>query len=542
MSKYARGDLFTEKMVGMYGYTKDVLSDIIENREMYEVSKESFVNESELLQLYDLAQSINSSDKEISEAILATCYWYIYHNFPQEAVNFTEEDEKGNEKLRMNLIADYLIKKYCIVSVNNISYLYINDRYYEDSHRIARDIVKVLKDNGYSDIRKVEPIVRDILFRVKKETMKFKEFPFNKKSEYLIPVSNGVVERKNLRILLPKSPVWGFTYALPVKFDPSAPTAPIKKFIESVVLDEDRKLLLQIPSQALMQNSNYQLSYLLTGDGSNGKSTYIRLLAKLVGKQSTTAVSLQELIENRFATANLQGKLFNLYADLPKTSLKDTGKFKILTGGDQITAEKKFSDSFLFENKAVFVFSANELPQVDDGTFAFWRRWAVVEFPYKFTPTISFEKELITQENLSGFLNLVIEDMNRIEQEGIIRSSKVVEIMELWKMRSNSAYAFIRSNIRKAANEWIPKNILWNEYNKFCTDNDFTELSKIKFRQQLEKEFPISESYIVKDREREVVLKGIAFVDFNKPIKEREKKPETKETTVASFEEPIENK
>ena len=534
MSRYARGDLFTEKMMGMYGYTKDVIEDIVENREMYEASKESFINENEVLQMYDLAQITSERDKEISEAIIATCCWYIYHNFPRDPINFTEEDEKGNERLRLNLIADHLIKTYCIVSANYISYLYINDRYYEDKHRLARDIVKILKDNGYSDARKVEPIVRDILFRIKNDTLKFKEFPFNKKSEYLIPVANGVIERRNLRILLPKSPVWGFTYALPVKFDPAASAKPIKDFIDSIVTEEDRRLLVQVPAQALMQNSNYQLSYLLTGDGSNGKSTYIRLLAKLVGEQSTTAVSLQELMENRFATANLQGKLFNLYADLSKKSLGDTGKFKVLTGGDQLTAEKKYADSFLFRNKAVFVFSANELPQVDDGTFAFWRRWAVIPFPNKFEPSVKFEEKLLVPENLSGFLNLIIEDMNRVEEMGIYRSSKVDEIMELWKTRSNSAYAFIRSRIRKVANDWIPKNILWNEYNRFCTDNDFTEVSKIKFRQQLEKDYAITETYIVKDRAREVVFKGIAFVDLNDPKKVE--RPETKETTLVEKE------
>jgi len=230
----------------------------------------------------------------------------------------------------------------------------------------------------------------------------------------------------------------------------------------------------------------------------------------------------------------LQGKLFNLYADLSKKSLGDTGKFKVLTGGDQLTAEKKYADSFLFRNKAVFVFSANELPQVDDGTFAFWRRWAVIPFPNKFEPSVKFEEKLLVPENLSGFLNLIIEDMNRVEEMGIYRSSKVDEIMELWKTRSNSAYAFIRSRIRKVANDWIPKNILWNEYNRFCTDNDFTEVSKIKFRQQLEKDYAITETYIVKDRAREVVFKGIAFVDLNDPKKVE--RPETKETTLVEKE------
>jgi len=371
----------------------------------------------------------------------------------------------------------------------------------------------------------------------KKETMKFKEFPFNKKSQYLIPVSNGVVVRKNLNLLLPKSPVWGFTYALPIVFDKNAPKEPVLKFINDIVDGEDRKLLIQVPAQALMQNANYQLSYLCTGDGANGKSTYIKMLKELVGMNSTTSVSLQELIENRFATANLQGKLLNLYADLPKTSLKDTGKFKILTGGDQITAEKKFADSFLFENKAVFVFSANELPSVDDGTFAFWRRWAVIEFPHKFKVSNRFIEELITPENLSGFLNLVIEDMARIEEEGLIRSSKVEEIMELWKMRSNSSYAFIKTRLQKSAKDSIPKNLLWAEYNKYCIDNDFTEMSKIRFKQQLEKEFAVAEGYEMKGAERMLVVKGITFVDLNAP----KKKPEdhTVKTKIDTFEDKI---
>lgn len=523
-------------MINLYGYCKDTLDEILAARTMYEETPENFPTEIELLRIYDLHTATKESNKEVSDAILATAYWFIYHNFNHEVPSFTEQDEKGNERLRLNLIADYLIKEFTIISSNNIAYIYIDDRYYEDTHRIAKSIVKILKESGYSDVRKIEPIVRDIVFRIKKETMKFKEFPFNKKSEYLIPVSNGVVVRKNQNVLLPKSPVWGFTYALPVTYDPTAPIEAIKKFISDIVDADDQKLLMQVPAQALMQNSNYQLSYLLTGDGANGKSTYIKLLGCLVGKFSTTSVSLQELIENRFAAADLQGKLLNLYADLPKTSLRDTGKFKILTGGDQLSAEKKFADRFQFENKAVFVFSANELPQVDDGTYAFWRRWAVIEFPHKFKVSSNFVENLITPQNLSGFLNLVIAEMNRIEEENLIRSSKVDDIMEIWKMRSNSAYAFIKTRIKKAGNEWIAKNVLWNEYNKYCVDNDFTEMSKIKFRQQLEKEYAVSETYIVKDREREVVLKGIAFVDLNAPKKRVE--TTTVATTVKEFEEP----
>jgi putative DNA primase/helicase len=402
-----------------------------------------------------------------------------------------------------------------IIYWKKMRFVFDNGLFVIDDNRVETEIENVLRNDGYSDKKHIAHIVTEEIKKLSwRCNINSENLPFNIHDGKLIPCKNGVVIRSNMDFV-PNSPSFGFMYQLQAMYNPSDSPEPIEKFINDIVDGDDRKLLVQVPAQALMQNANYQLSYCLIGDGSNGKSTYIQLIKELVGKGSTTSVSLQELLENRFASANLQGKLFNLYADLPKTSLKDTGKFKILTGGDQISAERKFCDSFLLENKAVFVFSANELPTVDDGTFAFWRRWAIIEFPYKFKVSNRFIEELITPENLSGFLNIVIEAMNRIENEGILRSSKAEEIMEIWKMRSNSAYAFIKTRLKKSAAEWIPKNVLWSEYNKYCIDNDLTEMSKIKFRQQLEKEFLISETYVQKDREREIVVKGIAFKDLN---------------------------
>jgi len=54
MSRYNRGDLFTDKVINLYGYTKDVLDDILQNRKMYDESPESFPTEIELLRIYDL--------------------------------------------------------------------------------------------------------------------------------------------------------------------------------------------------------------------------------------------------------------------------------------------------------------------------------------------------------------------------------------------------------------------------------------------------------------------------------------------------------
>jgi P4 family phage/plasmid primase-like protien len=512
-------NFFIDMMMDYYGYCNDVLVDIVENRKIYEENGDQFPTEMELLKLFDLYKKYLNINKCISNSLLVHCYWYIYNNFQHDVPNFIETDEKGKDTVRKNLLADYLIKKYMIIYWKTIRYTFDNGKFSEDSNSIEREIESILREVGYSDKKFIVHLVNEIKSKISwRCDYKNEISPFNIHEGKLIPCNNCTITRLH-KDILPNSPAFGFMYKIQADYDPSAPTEPIKKFISEIVDGEDQKLLIQVPAQALMQNANYQLSYLCTGDGANGKSTYIKLLKELVGIGSTTAVSLQEILENRFSTANLHGKLLNLYADLPKTSLKDTGKFKILTGGDQIGAEKKFKDSFLFENKSVFVFSANELPSVTDGTFAFWRRWAIIEFPHQFKVSNKYIDELITPKNLSGFLNLIIEDMNRIANEGIIRSSKAEEIMELWKMRSNSSYAFIKTRLQKSPRDAIPKNLIWAEYNKYCIDNDFTEMSKIRFKQELEREFAIEEKYEQKGRERQWIIRGISFIDLNAPKK-----------------------
>ncbi len=74
-------------------------------------------------------------------------------------------------------------------------------------------------------------------------------------------------------------------------------------------------------------------------------------------------------------------ELANIFADLPKQPLKYTGVFKMLTGEDEICADRELRDPIYSKNYTKLIFSANKLPEVIDQTYAFWRRWIVVEFP-----------------------------------------------------------------------------------------------------------------------------------------------------------------
>jgi P4 family phage/plasmid primase-like protien len=538
----AKKEMFTTKMMGLYErIANESLHEIIENREMYEdESIKEHKDHRQAIRIYDMCKEFEEKgDRELSDALLATALWFVYTKFvmpTEEPETFivTEAEKKPGvitQVLNFDILSEYLIRKYCIVSSNDIMYIYVNDKYYEDKGRVVKDIVKLLKKSRYSENRKIEQIIRDVVFRIKSETMKF-EIPFNKSAQYLIPVVNGVVVRKTINILLPKSPVWGFTYSLPATFDPTAKTDGIETFLEDIAAPEDVEHLKQVPAQALMQSEHYQQAYLLTGGGSNGKSTYISLLRALMGKDNITSVSLQAIVEDKFKAAELQGKLMNLYPDLPKESLKSTGIFKALTGGDAITVEKKFHNPFALINKAVFVFSANELPEVADSTFAFWRRWVIIELPNQFPVDEEFVHRLITPENLSGFLNLVIKEMDEIEKKGIKRSERVEKAMEMWRNRSNTSYAFIHEMVEMSKEDYIPKDGLYSEYSKYCGDNDITVESKHKFTDELIR-MGVTIELVTMNRQRVRVFKGIKHK--GEPSRSGEKKEDTKDADITAF-------
>src|SRR5207302_7003645 len=110
-----------------------------------------------------------------------------------------------------------------------------------------------------------------------------------------------------------------------------------------------------------------------------------------------------------------------LYADLPDNILKSAGTFKMLTGGDSIMAERKFGHPFLFKNYAKLMFSCNKVPEVQEDSDAFFRRWIIITFPNKFegaNDDRDMLSKLTTPEELSGIFNWALKGLKRLQQQG----------------------------------------------------------------------------------------------------------------------------
>lgn len=195
---------------------------------------------------------------------------------------------------------------------------------------------------------------------------------------------------------------------LPVAYEPTALCPLWDSFIARVLPDDCRRLPYELVTASLRGEVSDQQAVLLVGTGENGKSTLLAAIVAFLGRENVSGLALQRLELDKFSVVRLLGKLANICADLPSDHLASTSTFKALTGGDWLTAERKFQGSFEFVSFARLLFSTNHYPQSKDSSQAFFRRWLVIPFdamidPHERIPNLA--DRLAEPHELSGVLN-----------------------------------------------------------------------------------------------------------------------------------------
>jgi putative DNA primase/helicase len=227
---------------------------------------------------------------------------------------------------------------------------------------------------------------------------------------------------------------------------------------------------------------------MLTGIGQNGKSVYLDILAQYLGEENLSHEQLQGICHSSFSSAELYGKLANICGDLPAVIIEDTGNFKQLTSGmDSVSAQKKFMNPFNYVNSAKLLFSANEIPEAKDQTEAFFRRWLIIDFPYKFVSGLTDEEyvgfvkkedksiidKLTTEQELEGLLNNSVSILHELlNTKQFTNSPKTEEIKNKYNLKSNSAMMFMElfvdDQVEDENSEYVQKEHLYQQYVEYC--------------------------------------------------------------------------
>lgn len=202
-------------------------------------------------------------------------------------------------------------------------------------------------------------------------------------------VRNGLLNLKTFNLVEHSQEVF-CTVQIPVRYNPKASCEKFRAFLSSVCCSdvELERLVQEMMGYCLCSHVKAQKMFLLTGAGSNGKSTFLEILRLLVGgDQNVSSVSLGDL-GKKFERSQIVDKALNVSSENHVKDL-DAQSLKACTSGDSMQFERKFEQPFTYRPFAKLVFAVNDLPDVSDTSHGFARRVVLIPFNQVFTNTAS---------------------------------------------------------------------------------------------------------------------------------------------------------
>lgn len=317
--------------------------------------------------------------------------------------------------------------------------------------------------------------------------------------------------------LLPFTPNLVINNKIPWDYNPDAYSALADKTLDKLSCGnaEIRLLLEECIGYCFFRRNELGKAFILTGDKSNGKSTFLDCVKSILGDDNISALDLKEL-GDRFSTSMMFGKLANIGDDIGDDFLQGSqvATFKKIVTGNRIKAERKGQDPFEFNPYVKLLFSANDIPRMKDKTGAVLRRLVIIPFNASFSkndpdynPYIKYE--LIEQSSIEYLIRMGIEGLKRIiKNNEFTKSEQVQQQLDEYENENNPIKAFIEDcGVEMIENQ--PTNEVYKRYQVFCADNSMNPMSNIVFSKQINKRLGLEISVVRLDNKtRRIFVKN----------------------------------
>jgi P4 family phage/plasmid primase-like protien len=298
-----------------------------------------------------------------------------------------------------------------------------------------------------------------------------------------INCKNGMLNWKTGE-LLPHDPKYFSTYQLEIDWNPLATCPTVEKWLETVVDVSLVELLWEIAGVSVYPGMGFHKGIFLFGPGRNGKGTYLRLLEKLVPRSARTNIDPQRITADRFATAQLFGRVLNICGDISADALRDSSRFKMVTGEDEIPAEFKHKDSFSFTSGATQLFAANEMPISRDKSPGYLSRLLIVPFDKVTLNDDQIDKSLEPRMflELEGVLVKAVEGLQRAMSRGAFKPSELCKAaLDDYARFNGSTNFFVGEMLLPTPGALIGKKELYEEYAKYCESQGIPASNRANF-------------------------------------------------------------
>lgn len=383
--------------------------------------------------------------------------------------------------------AKYLVDQHHIIRINGQLHLYRDGIYIDGYGEIESLMIEYIPNLNRQKRKEVLDYI-DIMIR--KNTapsdagyIAFRNGIYNIETEEFTDFSPDIIITNKI----------GFDY------NPEAYSEIVDKTLNKLACDDKqiRELLEEVVGYTFYRRNELRKAFILTGEKSNGKSTFIDMVENLLGDRNTSALDLGEL-GDRFKTAELFGKLANLGDDIGDDFVSNTAVLKKLISGDRVNVERKTQNPFDFNCYAKFLFSANSIPRMGRGkdSGAIIDRLIIVPFNATFSkddpdydPYIKYK--LRSQESMEYLIQIALDGLWRVLQSHKFTTCDVVnEALTEYAEENNPLLIFFAEHFET---EFVNNSVAdaYRKYTEFCIDYNIQPIGKIQFGKQLRKRYDL---------------------------------------------------
>lgn len=407
----------------------------------------------------------------------------------QNAYTVVSKKKKDTDKVRFSNYEYEIASRYPYLKKNEIGIVF---NYVDGVYKMMSDqdlsniILNMLHEDmlwGYRTKRNVSDKVACLLAIIPDLVLT------NDKGDWF-NLRNGLLQLSTGE-LRPHTPDFVSLVQSPVVYDAEATAPTWEKCLDAWMSGpekDDKKLMLQQYAGYLLTSSvAHAKALFLVGDGGNGKSTFADTLSRVIGKQGTSRIDLEDLYST-FGLKGLIGKRLNIIEEVGGNYYQ-AHKLKKIVSGEEITINMKFKDQFDFTPEVKFIFAVNTMPRVDDSSSATERRICVVQFNNNFRDnpdvTLRFADGKLAEE-LPGILNWMLDGYRKLmkERKFVVTKEQMISLAE-YREENSSVDGFVGECIRYEDDAVTLVSKLYGDYRDYCMKDGRKYKSAIAFSKEM---------------------------------------------------------
>lgn len=229
------------------------------------------------------------------------------------------------------------------------------------------------------------------------------------KGRFLLNASNGTIDLST-GTLRPHARLDLLTHDTEIPYSPDTAAPLWERFLFEIFAgDTDLiRFVQRAVGYSLTGDVREQVLLICHGNGSNGKSVFLNIVRKLLGKLALQAAPdlLMADRHRRHPTeqADLFGKRLVVCQETAEGRRFNESLVKQLTGGDAITARRMFEDNWTFEPTHKLWLATNHRPEIRGTDHAIWRRIRLIPFNVQFSDDGDHRKDPDMEAKLTAEL------------------------------------------------------------------------------------------------------------------------------------------